>query len=224
VRGVARGGSIVDVTTPTGPAEAIAVSRAGRAAADRLEPRALRSRTRILEALREALAEASIDELTVSELSRRAGVHRVTFYGHWPDVRAAAVDAFAEVIDVIATIDEQDVAAASGPAELATHYERALAAQLAEIRDHREIYRSLTESTAFSGRLLEALTERAELAVQAMMRVGVDVPGAASGTAAAHLAGGVVAASARWARTDDDDIETATAEFTAQLPAWWPRG
>ena len=197
-------------------------ARAGRAAADRLEPRALRSRTSILEAIRAALAESPIDDLTVSEISRRAGVHRVTFYGHWPDVRAAAFDAFAEVIDGIATIDEQDVASATHPAELAAHYRRALTAQLSEIRDRRAIYRSLSESSAFSRRLLEALTDRAELAVQAMVRLGVDVPGAASGTAAAHLAGGVVAASARWARTDDDDIEAATSEFAAQLPGWWP--
>lgn len=208
---------MVDVTPPDRP------ERAGSAAAVRLEPRALRSRALILEAVRSGLADTPLDQMTVSEVCRRAGVHRVTFYGHWPDVRAAAADAFAEVIDSIASIDEADVAGATAPADLAARYEAALAAQLVEIRDRRDIYRSLTESPAFSDRLFAALDERAQLAVQSLVELGLDVPGAASGIAAAHLAGGVVAATARWARTETDDVDAAVAEFVAQLPGWWPR-
>jgi len=197
--------------------------RAGSAAADRLEPRALRTRTLILQAVRDALTEVAIDDLTVSELSRRAGVHRVTFYGHWPDVQAAASDAFAEVIDRIATIDERDVATATRPGELATRYQRALVAQLVEIRDHRDIYRTLADSPIFARRLIEALHDRAALAVSSLVQLGVDVPGAGSGLATAHIAGGIVAASLHWARTDDQDVEEAARQITAQLPAWWPQ-
>lgn len=196
--------------------------RAGSAAADRLEPRALRTRTLILQAVRDALTEVPIDDLTVSELSRRAGVHRVTFYGHWPDVQAAASDAFAEVIDRLATIDERDVAIATRPGELASHYQRALVAQLVEIRDHRDVYRTLAASPAFARRLIETLGGRAELAVTSLVRLGVRVPGVESGLATAYIAGGIVAASLEWARTDDDDVEAAAQEINAQLPGWWP--
>ena len=207
-------------TVTTSPVER---ARAGSAAADRLEPRALRTRTLILQALRDAVAEVPLDDLTVSELCRRAGVHRVTFYGHWPDVQAAASEAFAEVIDRLAAVDENDVADAATAVDLAVYYERALVAQLTEIRDHRAVYRSLAASPAFARRLLESLADRARLAVNALAALGVVVPGNDLGLATAHIAGGVVSASLYWASTDDDDVETAARIIYAQLPAWWPR-
>jgi AcrR family transcriptional regulator len=198
--------------------------RAGSVAADRREPRAVRTRTLILQAVRDALAEASIDDLNVSELSRRAGVHRVTFYGHWPDVRSAASDAFADVMDRILTIGEADVAAAASANDLAPLYEGALLAQLVEIRDHRATYRSLFGWSVFSQRLYDSLAERADLAVDALVRLGIDVPGVDSGIAAAHIAGGLVAASARWANSDDADAEAMAQQILGQMPYWWPRG
>lgn len=197
--------------------------RTGSAAADRLEPRALRTRALVFDAVRASLDERSLDALTVAELCRRAGVHRVTFYRHWPDVRAAAVDAFTDEIDRLAAIDPSIVAAAPDAAALAGHFEEALVAQLIEIRDHRGAYRTLLESPGFSRVLLDRLAARAAVAVQALVRLGAEVPGAASGIAAAHLAGGVVAASARWAGSDARDVEIAANEFLAQLPGWWPR-
>lgn len=206
----------MDVVTHSGSRE-----RVGSSAADRLEPRALRTRGLILDALRDALSVTSIDSLSVTEVCRLAGVHRVTFYRHWPDVRAAATDAFAELIDSIAAVDELDTAAADSPGNLAAHYERALVAQLVAIRDQRATFRALAGSAGFSERLVRVLTARAGLAVRELVRLGVDVPGADSGIAAAHLAGGVVAASFRWAASEDA-LETGVSELMAQLPRWWP--
>ena len=208
---------MVIMTHPSAP------HRVGGLAADRLEPRALRTRTLILDAIRAAATDTPLDDLTVAEVCRRAGVHRVTFYGHWADVRAATADAFAEVIDRLATVENWDVAATTSPADLADRYERALREQLIEIRDRRPVYRALIRSSGFTERLLEVLENRAQLAVDALVRLGADVRGAETGIAAAHLAGGVVAASARWAESDSVDADTAVAEFSAQLPAWWPR-
>jgi AcrR family transcriptional regulator len=208
---------MVDMTDLAGAA------RGGSLAAGRAEPRALRSRTLILAAVREAVVDTPVDQLTVTGICRRAGVHRVTFYGHWPDVRAAASDAFAEAMDGMAAVGEGDVATASTPVELAGRYERALLDQLEEIRLHRQVYRTLAESSVFSARLLGLLHSRAELAVRSLMRAGVPVPGADSGIAAAHLAGGVAAASVLWANADSDDVQSALADFVAQLPGWWPR-
>ena len=198
-------------------------ARGGSLAAGRAEPRALRSRTLILAAVREAVVDTPVDQLTVTGICRRAGVHRVTFYGHWPDVQAAASEAFAEVIDRLAAVDESDVADAATPVDLAVYYERALVAQLTEIRDHRAVYRSLAASPAFARRLLESLADRAGLAVRALAALGVVVPGNDVGLATAHIAGGVVSASLYWASTDDEDVETAARIIYAQLPAWWPR-
>lgn len=184
----------------------------------------MRTREKVLGAVRAALTEVPLDELTVAEICRRAGIHRVTFYGHWSDVRAAADDAFAEELDRLAAVDASFVPAVKDPAELAHRYERQLVAQLVEIRDQRAAWRALLESPSFARRLLERLSDRAQLAVDAFVGLGVAVPGAANGIAATHLAGGIVAASARWAQGDSDDVEAAAADFVDQVPAWWPRG
>ncbi|WP_404311398.1 TetR/AcrR family transcriptional regulator [Agrococcus terreus] len=196
--------------------------RSGSAAADRQEPRAMRTREKVLGAVRAALTEVPLDELTVAEICRRAGIHRVTFYGHWSDVRAAADDAFAEELDRLAAVDEAFVAAATDPVALASRYEQQLAEQLRGIHEQRAAWSALLESPSFARRVLERLEARVQLAVDAFVALGVPVPGAANGIAAAHLAGGVVAASARWARGGDDDVEAAAAAIVAQVPAWWP--
>ncbi|TPW78237.1 TetR family transcriptional regulator [Schumannella sp. 10F1B-5-1] len=205
-------------------------ARSGSDAADRAEPRALRTRVAVLDAVRTALAEVPLSELTVAEICRRAGIHRVTFYGHWPDVDAAAADALAEVIDGIAAVDDAAITEADDAAGLAELYETALADQLAELAAHREMYRSMAQSPLFGRKLRETLGRRAQLAIDALGRAGVEVPGAASGIAAAQLSGGVAAASLAWLASEaadaaDDPAAVAAAQrdMLAQLPTWWPR-
>jgi AcrR family transcriptional regulator len=209
----------------TDAAAAAAVpARAGRAAAERAEPRALRTRTLVLDAVRAALAEMPVEALTVAEICRRAGVHRVTFYNHWADAEAAAAEALAGVIDAIATVDDSAIGAAGDPASLADLYEHALVAQFTELAAHRDAYRTLADAPLFERKLREALHARAVLAVEAMVASGVEIPGAASGIAAAQLAGGVVAASLEWLRSPATDAEEAAREVHEQLPRWWPEG
>lgn len=198
--------------------------RAGRAAAERAEPRAVRTRTRILAAIRAAVAEKGIDGLTVSDICRRAEIHRVTFYGHWSAMSDALVDAFAERVDALAAVSDDAIAAARTPAQLADVYREALVAQLAELARERDVYRALLRGSgphSFAGVLRDALQRRAQLAVDALRAAGVDVPGA-DGTAAAYLAAGVTGAFTRFADSEDDP-RGAAAEIGAQLPLWWPR-
>lgn len=204
------------------PASHPSSPRAGRDAADRSEPRAVRSRELLLGAVREALEHGPIDSLSVSELCRRAGVNRATFYGHWPDARAAAIDALTEVVEAIATIDDAAIAAMQDPAALARLYETTLAGQLARTAQDRALYRQLVDNPLFEQALRTMLEQRAALAVAAMVATGVRIRGEA-GTAAAYLAGGVASATLRWIRSDRTDVDVFTRSMTEQLPAWWPR-
>ncbi|TPW74063.1 TetR/AcrR family transcriptional regulator [Schumannella soli] len=210
------------VTTPAPRA-----SRSGSDAADRAEPRALRTRVAVLDVVREALGEMPLGELTVAEICRRAGIHRVTFYGHWKDVDAAAADALTDVIDGISAIDEQAIAAAGDARSLAALYEDTQLELLAEFAEHRDAYRQMAESPLFGRKLREMLGHRAELAIAALVRTGVEVPGVASGIAAAQLSGGIAAATLLWLRSDAPDgpvdLAATAAELGAQLPVWWPR-
>lgn len=197
-------------------------ARAGHDAADRSEPRAARTRSRVLDAVRSALQDGPVESLSVSDLCRRAGVNRATFYGHWPDARAAAVDALTGVVDRLATVDEEAIAATADPTALARLYEEALARQLAQIAAERATYRRLIDSALFEQQLRLTLHRRAELAVAAMAAAGVAVPGGAEGVAATHLAGGTAATTLQWIRSDGADVEHAVRLTLSQLPAWWP--
>ncbi|MBT1177556.1 TetR/AcrR family transcriptional regulator [Bifidobacterium callimiconis] len=52
------------------------------------DPRVRRTRARLTEALLELMKNKPIDRITVTELTERADVNRVTFYSHYGNVRA----------------------------------------------------------------------------------------------------------------------------------------
>ncbi|MDI2128427.1 TetR/AcrR family transcriptional regulator [Yinghuangia seranimata] len=62
------------------------------------DPRAARTRERLRRALLDECAEAPLTEVSVTAVVRRAGVGRATFYLHYSDVDALAVDACADVV------------------------------------------------------------------------------------------------------------------------------
>lgn len=54
-------------------------------ASEQEDLRVRRTRALLLQAFSEALAEEGFHRLSVQEIARRAGINRVTFYGHFPD-------------------------------------------------------------------------------------------------------------------------------------------
>ncbi|WP_461026426.1 TetR/AcrR family transcriptional regulator, partial [Streptomyces sparsus] len=62
------------------------------------DARAVRTRARLRQALLDECAERPLEKVTVAGLVRRAGLGRATFYVHYPDLRALATDACAEVV------------------------------------------------------------------------------------------------------------------------------
>ncbi|QXE38558.1 TetR/AcrR family transcriptional regulator [Streptomyces sp. GMY02] len=62
------------------------------------DPRTARTRARLRQALLDECAERPFEEVGVAALVRRAGTGRATFYLHYPDLQALAVDACAEVV------------------------------------------------------------------------------------------------------------------------------
>ncbi|MFD7878625.1 TetR/AcrR family transcriptional regulator [Streptomyces sp. NPDC059766] len=62
------------------------------------DPRAARTRARLRAALLAECAERPLAEVGVAALVRRAGVGRATFYVHYADLEALAVDACADVV------------------------------------------------------------------------------------------------------------------------------
>ncbi|WP_329036006.1 TetR/AcrR family transcriptional regulator [Streptomyces sp. NBC_00178] len=62
------------------------------------DPRTARTRARLRAALLEACEEQPPDRVAVAEVVRRAGVGRATFYLHYDDLHALALDACAEAV------------------------------------------------------------------------------------------------------------------------------
>jgi AcrR family transcriptional regulator len=181
------------------------------------------TREQLLDAVRAAAFDGLLDDLTASEVARRAGVHRVTFYRHWPDVQKAVIDAFAQEVDRLATVEEAPVEAARTTSELASVYDTALLHSLEEVLAHRSVYRTLFAWPAFAQRMREMLRSRAALMIAAVERTGTPVPGAASGMAAEFVAGASVGVHAAWAASDATDARAAATDVIALMPAWWPR-
>ncbi|CAN3979380.1 TetR family transcriptional regulator [Kitasatospora purpeofusca] len=67
-------------------------------ARDAEDPRAARTRARLRQALLEECAEQPLSAIGVAAVVRRAGVGRATFYVHYTDLEALAVDACADVV------------------------------------------------------------------------------------------------------------------------------
>ncbi|MFD3480172.1 TetR/AcrR family transcriptional regulator [Streptomyces sp. NPDC058695] len=66
--------------------------------APKADPRAARTRARLRQALLDECAQRPLADVSVAALARRAGVGRATFYVHYSDLEALAVDACADVV------------------------------------------------------------------------------------------------------------------------------
>jgi AcrR family transcriptional regulator len=177
----------------------------------------------LLDAVRDAAFEGTLGDLTPAAVSRRAGIHRVTFYRYWSDIHLATIEAFAAEIDRLSAVEEESVRNLRTTADLASVYDRTLEKSLVEIRDHRSVYRTLFLLPAFQARALEVLRERSATMVSTLQKAGLDVAGAESGTAADFMAGASLSVLSAWAADDATDVSARTREILDQMPAWWPR-
>lgn len=201
-----------------------AAPRASRLAAESGEPRALRSRRLLIDALLALLAQRPLEELSVAELCRHAGVNRATFYGHWADQRALAAEAFAELVDGLADVPASELGDLDDPGAAALYHE-SLRGQLSYVAQHRTTFRALFGSDADAGfrrALTIALEVRADLAVRMWVERGV-APAGTPPECARYVAGGMVAVLAGWAAGDDQDVAGAARRIEQLLPSWWPR-
>lgn len=107
----------------------------------REDPRAARTKARLRESLLAECAARALAEVSVSAVVRRAGVGRATFYLHYEDLTALAVDACADVVH--AAVDALH-AWQTGPSPLPpARPPAALADFLAAAADRAPLYRTL---------------------------------------------------------------------------------
>ncbi|MCK9915095.1 MULTISPECIES: hypothetical protein [Microbacterium] len=190
------------------------------------DPRQVRTRAALDAALRALLRDRRLDQITVSDLCREAGVHRTTFYGHATDVLDFAMRSFAGEIDRLGTVDAD---AQGGDAEaLAVVYTSALVDTLDAVVAERDVYRALfggPTGAVFGGMLAQRLADRAEIALHSFTVravAGAPTDAAARREAAAYIGAGVAAFIRAFAGVDDRETAEAAERARALLPAWWP--
>ncbi|MFC9816287.1 TetR/AcrR family transcriptional regulator [Streptomyces virginiae] len=105
------------------------------------DPRTARTKARLRESLLAECAGRPLAEVSVSAVVRRAGVGRATFYLHYEDLTALAVDACADVVH--AAVDALH-AWQTGPSPLPpVHPPAALAEFLTGAAERAPLYRTL---------------------------------------------------------------------------------
>ncbi|WOF21875.1 TetR/AcrR family transcriptional regulator [Microbacterium betulae] len=186
------------------------------------DPRALRSRRRLQEALRTLLTREELTDIGVAELCREAGVHRTTFYGHYANVGDVAADMYASLLDEASAVTSREE---QSLADLAARYAEATTSVLRGVRRERRSLRALLASDvslSFRRRLMTLFDDRAREAIAAFRARGLDEP-FDDAVAAAFVSGGVVGAVLLWADGDDEDDEAFSRVIARHMPPWWPR-
>ncbi|WP_329254239.1 TetR/AcrR family transcriptional regulator [Streptomyces sp. NBC_01478] len=165
------------------------------------DPRVLRSRAALEAALRELVTERDLRQISVADLTKRAGVNRSTFYEHYADVHDLAVAACTATYD-------QLVAAAPIPHSQLTPdgspLPNPLPSLFTHVADHAPLYRALLCDEG-SARMINHLLHRITLAARISrgLRTG---EGTAADTphdpVSAFLAGAVLGTVIDWLRRD----------------------
>ncbi|NYI04656.1 TetR/AcrR family transcriptional regulator [Allostreptomyces psammosilenae] len=162
------------------------------------DPRPLRSRAALEAALRELIAQRPLSRISVSDVTKHAGVNRSTFYEHYADVADLAASACTAVFDelVAATpTGDRDLP----PGDGAPPGSR-LADLFSHVAEHAPLYRALLGEDG-SARVHNHLLRRFTRAVHAARATARDEP-AVYDPAAAFVAGALLGVIVDWLEHD----------------------
>jgi AcrR family transcriptional regulator len=176
------------------------------------DPRAIRTRTKLMAALVDLATRKDLDEISIGELTAAAGVNRATFYLHYPDKEGLLLDAVGALTDEIsvgaaAASDEEFANPDSAPLHTLAFF--------AELDRSAALYRRVlgpAGSPAAQASLHDGL--RRAITDEIMHRsADRTIDERSTERSAAFLTGGVIAAAIAW--LDDDKRAPATAEAAA---------
>lgn len=192
----------------------------GRANFASSDPRALRTRQKLVAAFRAAVADADPAAMSVASLTRAAGVNRTSFYSHFASPEDLAIHALSDLLDVVRDADILMRAERSVPAAEASR--RALRDIVWFLWERRDSYARVLGPGA-APRLKQAVAEAiAERTVPSLEHVEGRPPGTDVQVTARFIAGGLLGAIGAWLGDEQsgmspDDLVQA---LTQCLPGW----
>jgi AcrR family transcriptional regulator len=194
--------------------------RRGRSKIDSSDPRALRTRSKLVGAFHVAITDSDPSAMSVSSLTQAAGVNRTSFYSHFSSPEDLAIHALSELFDVVGNADIVMRGEHSVPATEASR--RALGDIVHFVWERRDSYARVLGPGA-APRLLGAVTEAfTERTVAALEHMDARPAGADPQVTARFLAGGVLGAIGAWLADPSpewspDDLVEALVQC---LPGW----
>jgi len=183
--------------------------------------RTVRTVAAVEAAVREALREVPLDDLTVAEVCRRAGIGRPSFYTHFDSIPELVAQMLtAEIDDELPIPDVESVDADRIEPTLTVNF----AAALQLVARDRELYRAAFAS-ASSGVLRRVLEQAIAVRVRNIVLIWQDrglVAGVDMDVAVPFAAGGIARALEAWAFDDATDAVGRARAIRDQMPRWWP--
>ncbi|WP_051801288.1 TetR/AcrR family transcriptional regulator [Streptomyces sp. NRRL F-525] len=164
--------------------------------------RVLRSRAALESALRDLITERELRQISVADLTKRAGVNRSTFYEHYADVHDLAVAACTSTYDelvAVAPIPHGQLTPDGAPLP------NPLPALFTHVATNAALYRALLCDEG-SARMINHLLHRITLAARISRGLDADEESAAEDfphdPVSAFLAGAVLGTIMDWLRRD----------------------
>jgi len=186
-----------------------------------VDSRTLRTVSAIESAVRQAVTQMPLDELTVAEVCRIAGIGRPSFYTHFassPELVARMLTA--EIDDILPVPAVEHVPTG----QLEPWITENLAAALDLVAQDRELYRAAFTSS--SSGVLRAVLERAvENRVRNIIVIWQErelVYDVDLAVALPYITGGITRAVEAWAHDDDTDAPARARAIRDLMPRWWP--
>jgi AcrR family transcriptional regulator len=192
-----------------------------------VDPRQQRTADALRRTILEVAAEKPIDQVQVTEIARRAGITRSTFYNQGSTPSALLAGYFAEELDAVrAGFEERREDDDGNLAEVWAESEREL---VEHVLRHAAVYeRDLADSTSghLGATLRNLLVGHIEVSLREHLAADRRVAAAAGELErqmyAAFVAQGTVGAFEIWLRSPPPrDAEAATRAILRSLPEWW---
>lgn len=193
-----------------------------------VDARQRRTRAALHAAVLELAAERDPDEITVTALADRAGVHRSTVYEHGGSPLGVLQAALADELDDLREQHLRDVP----PERTAQALREVTLGVFAHVDRHAAVYRNLDGAVgatlhAFLSRHFQTSTRM--LLAQASLAIPFEVEGVdprfLEDATVRYVADGVVGLIAVWLHTPEPRDPAAPFALVGHLmPAWWPAG
>jgi AcrR family transcriptional regulator len=187
---------------------------------DNNDPRAVRTREKLICAFNEAVLDSDPSKMSVSALTRAAGVNRTSFYSHFSSPEDLAIHALSELFDVVGNAD---IVMRSRHSVSGTEASRRALRDIVGFVDERRASYARLLGPGAAPQLVQAVTEAfTERTVEALQRMDVRPAAADPVITARFLVGGVLGVISDWlsgppGQSTPDELVEALIQC---LPGW----